>query len=475
MFENKIVLSLPRMLKFRYYTILLFSQVFFQVGNSQMLLSYDFATYLIDARTGHFLHGQNYKKKLHPASLTKMMTLYLTFNEIKNNRINLDDLVTISPNASREPPSKLGLLARQKVTVRSLVRGAAIRSANDAATALAEHISGSEAKFADYMTITAREMGMKNTNFRNAHGLTSPNHLSTPKDMAILARRLILDFPEYYNLFGRISVTTLGRKLYNTNRKFLGNYTGADGIKTGFTSSAGFNLAASAMRKNVRLIGIIFGGGSVALRNKRMQELLDIGFAKAPANSDVLSLKKLILSPEIINRAGLNSLLTVSQIPRSRPHNDFFKTGNIELIPSQLEKIVNEVQESFSVHDNTGAVTKFGSLLNLNQPPARPNDLTPNKLFNEKIKSDQNKTSSIKKNAAILVGFYYNKYNAEKDLPGILLSDTSLLQDVQTEISKETFMDKLGYRIRISPLSEISAQRACAKIRATGELCEVPK
>ncbi len=127
------------------------------------------------------------------------MTLYLTFNELKNDRIELDELVTISSNASNEPPSKLGLKKGQKVSVRNLLRGAAIRSANDAATALGEFISGSENKFADYMTLTAREMGMKDTIFQNAHGLTSSKHLSTPRDMAILARRLIYDFPEYYS------------------------------------------------------------------------------------------------------------------------------------------------------------------------------------------------------------------------------------------------------------------------------------
>ena len=207
--------------------------------STKAALAYEFAHYMIDARTGKFLYGKNYEKKLHPASLTKMMTLYLTFNELTANRLDLDDKVTISQNAAQEPSSKLWLSAGQRVSIRTLVRGAAIRSANDAATALAEHISGSEKKFADYMTIAAREMGMSRTIFKNAHGLTASNHLSSPKDMAILARRLITDFPQYYNLFGRTSVQTLGKTIYNTNRKFLAAYGGSDGIKTGYTSLAG--------------------------------------------------------------------------------------------------------------------------------------------------------------------------------------------------------------------------------------------
>ena len=132
---------------------------------------------------------------------------------------------------------------------------------------------------------------MKDTTFKNAHGLTSAKHISTPKDMAILARRLIYDFPEYYNLFGRNSVNVLGRTLYNTNRKFLSQYNGSDGIKTGFTSSAGFNLAASAKRGNKRIIGVVFGSSSVSLRNKRMTELLNIGFANSKENVAFTSLK----------------------------------------------------------------------------------------------------------------------------------------------------------------------------------------
>ena len=293
--------------------------IFFIFSTSSFLNAFEFATYVIDARSGDFLYGKNYNKKLHPASLTKMMTLYLAFNELKNNRIKLDQTVSISSNASNEPPSKLGLKKGQRVSVRNLIRGAAIRSANDAATALGELISGSENKFADYMTLAAQQMGMKDTTFKNAHGLTSAKHISTPKDMAILARRLIYDFPEYYNLFGRNSVNVLGRTLYNTNRKFLSQYNGSDGIKTGFTSSAGFNLAASAKRGNKRIIGVVFGSSSVSLRNKRMTELLNIGFANSKENVAFKSLKKLSLYPNIINISGENSLLKVSKEPVKRP------------------------------------------------------------------------------------------------------------------------------------------------------------
>ena len=149
-------------------------------------LAYPFATYVMDAKTGKTLYGQNSDTRLHPASLTKMMTLYIVFHEVESKRLKLDQRVTISRNAAREPPSKFGYKIGQKVTIRFLIRAAAIRSANDAATALAEAVSGSEKAFGIYMTNVARAMGMNNTQFKNANGLTATNHFSSAEDMAIL-------------------------------------------------------------------------------------------------------------------------------------------------------------------------------------------------------------------------------------------------------------------------------------------------
>ena len=441
--------------------------IFFIFSTSSFLNAFEFATYVIDARSGDFLYGKNYNKKLHPASLTKMMTLYLAFNELKNNRIKLDQTVSISSNASNEPPSKLGLKKGQRVSVRNLIRGAAIRSANDAATALGELISGSENKFADYMTLAAQQMGMKDTTFKNAHGLTSAKHISTPKDMAILARRLIYDFPEYYNLFGRNSVNVLGRTLYNTNRKFLSQYNGSDGIKTGFTSSAGFNLAASAKRGNKRIIGVVFGSSSVSLRNKRMTELLNIGFANSKENVAFTSLKKLSLYPNIINISGENSLLKVSKEPVKRP----LILEKIPLVENnknsdEIEKLIiglnNELKMDFKL-------VEYSKI-----PLVRPASfmIKGKKITN--LKNNQN----IEENQSplsIMVGFYYNKYNAELDLPGILLNDSSLTDEINAEVVSVVYMKKQGFRINISPLTKQNAIRACEKIKALGQLCEISK
>jgi D-alanyl-D-alanine carboxypeptidase len=244
-----------------------------------------YAAMVMDARTGEVLHSRNADTRLHPASLTKMMTLYIAFEAVRLGEIDLDTQVRISQNAASEPPSKLGLRAGSTIRFRFLIRAAAIRSANDAATAIGEAISGSEAAFARRMNRTARALGMTRTTFRNAHGLTEDGHLSTARDMTMLGRRLVYDYPQYYNIFSRTEDNAGIAQIRNTNRAVLNAYAGADGIKTGYTRAAGFNLVASAQRGQERIIATVFGGRSAAWRNQRIMELLDMGFARAPSNA----------------------------------------------------------------------------------------------------------------------------------------------------------------------------------------------
>lgn len=244
-----------------------------------------YAALVMDARTGEVLYEKNADARLHPASLTKMMTLYIAFEAIERGEIGLDSMVTISKHAASEPPSRLGLKPGQRVQLRYLIRAAAIKSANDAATAIGEAISGSEAKFAARMNRTAKALGMTQSSFKNANGLTTKGHLSSARDMSILGRRLFYDFPQYYHIFSRRSTDAGLAEVANTNRRFLDAYPGADGIKTGYTVAAGFNLTASAEKGGVRLVATIFGGASTAQRNAKMAELLDMGFARANPNA----------------------------------------------------------------------------------------------------------------------------------------------------------------------------------------------
>ncbi|MDE0523424.1 MAG: D-alanyl-D-alanine carboxypeptidase [Boseongicola sp.] len=261
---------------------------------------------VMDARTGEVLHSRNADTRLHPASLTKMMTLYVVFDAVERGEISLDQKVRISRKAAKEPPSKLGLREGQKVKLRYLIRAAAVRSANDAATALGEAVSGSEARFARRMNDMAKAMGLNKTTFRNAHGLTEQGHLSTARDMTVLGRHLFFDFPDYYNLFSRRSTSAGQKTVRNTNRRLLNAYRGADGIKTGYTRAAGFNLVASAERGGKRVIATVFGGRSVASRNQRVAELLDMGFSRAPNRVAVRKPHRPVLSlpASIVTRSG---------------------------------------------------------------------------------------------------------------------------------------------------------------------------
>jgi len=251
------------------------------------VLAAPYAAVVIDARTGEVLHARNADTRLHPASLTKMMTLYIAFEAVERGEISLDTKVRISRHAASEPPSKLGLKAGQRIALRYLIRAAAVKSANDAATAIGEAISGSEAAFARRMNRTAKALGMTRTTFKNAHGLTETGHMSTARDMTKLGRHVLYDYPQYYNLFSRTSTSAGIKTVNNTNRRRLANYRGADGIKTGYTRAAGFNLVASAERGNERVIATVFGGKSTTSRNARVAELLDMGFRRSPSRAPV--------------------------------------------------------------------------------------------------------------------------------------------------------------------------------------------
>lgn len=296
------------------------------IGGSmrQVVQAAPYAAFVMDARTGEVLHSRNADTRLHPASLTKMLTLYIAFDAVKRGEISMDTKVLISRHAASQPPSRLGLKAGQRIALRYLIRAAAIKSANDAATAIGEAISGSEAAFAKRMTRTARALGMTKSTFHNANGLTRAGHLSTARDMTIMGRRLFFDFPQYYNIFSRKKDDAGIARVQNTNRRFLASYRGADGIKTGYTSAAGFNLTASAERGSKRIIATVFGGKSTAQRNARMAELLDLGFREAPRNAKVRKPGKPDLSVEADPRAAGKTIRLVTVLkrsirPRARP------------------------------------------------------------------------------------------------------------------------------------------------------------
>ena len=237
-----------------------------------------YAAIVIDADTGAVLHAVNADTRNYPASLTKMMTLYLLFERIDRQHVGLFDRLRVSRRAANRVPSKLGLRKGQRIRVRDAIGTLVTKSANDTATVIAEAIGGSEHRFARMMTAKARELGMSRTRFRNASGLPDKHQTSTARDMARLANALLWDFPHQYPYFQLRSYRYGGREFRNHNR-LLRSYEGMDGVKTGYTRASGFNIASSAVRDGKRLIAVVFGGKSARWRDRHVARLLDRGFA----------------------------------------------------------------------------------------------------------------------------------------------------------------------------------------------------
>ncbi len=240
----------------------------------------DYSAIVLDATNGNILYQRNADTKRYPASLTKMMTLYLAFEALQDGTITMDTVWTASARAQAQPPSELGLRAGDTIKARDAIMSLITKSANDVATVVAEGLGGTEWQFAQMMTAKARELGMRNTTFANASGLPDNSMVSTARDISILSLRLQSDFPQFYPLFATRSFTYRGNT-YGNHNKLLGVVDGVDGIKTGFTNAAGWNLAASAIRDGRRIVAVIMGGQSRIWRDNRMKELLGDGFIVA--------------------------------------------------------------------------------------------------------------------------------------------------------------------------------------------------
>ncbi|MGR8980800.1 MAG: D-alanyl-D-alanine carboxypeptidase family protein [Gammaproteobacteria bacterium] len=237
-----------------------------------------YAAILIDADSGKVLHEVESSQQWYPASLTKVMTLYMTFEALKNGRIHLYDNLTASNHASRQPTSKLGLRTGENLTVEDAILAVVTRSANDAAVVLAEHLAGSEENFAAKMTEKAHSLGMFDTRFKNATGLPNDWQVTTSRDMAILALKIKHNFPQYYPYFSSHSFYFKGRELRGIN-KFTAKYPGAEGMKTGYTCGSGFNLIGAAHQNGKNLIGVVLGGMSSSERYQLMMDMMDKGFS----------------------------------------------------------------------------------------------------------------------------------------------------------------------------------------------------
>ena len=243
-----------------------------------------YAAMIVDADSGEILFSRNGEAIRYPASLTKMMTLYLAFDALDSGKLRLNQKLSVSKRAAGQTPSRLGLRAGSTITAKDAILAMVTKSANDAATVVAEALGGTEINFAEMMTDKARDLGMRRTTFRNATGLPNRHQRTTAGDMTVLARALLNDHPRYYHYFSTTKFSYAG-KTYRNHNHLLGQYQGADGIKTGYIRASGFNVVASVRRGDRRLIGVVFGGQSANSRDNHAISLFDRAFSVIEARN----------------------------------------------------------------------------------------------------------------------------------------------------------------------------------------------
>lgn len=248
-------------------------------------LAEKYAAFVMDADTGEVLHSRNADDSRYPASLTKVMTLYLLFDAIKAGEVDLNDKMTVSKNAAAQPPSNLKLKSGSKIKVEDAIFALVTKSANDVAVVVAEHLGGTEAKFAKKMTAKAQELGLYNTTFKNASGLPNLAQVTTAHDLALLADALLDQHGDYYHYFSTAQFSW-GRVVYKNHNELIGDVPGVDGIKTGYTRASGFNLMTSAERDGHRVIVVMLGGATARSRNEHVEALVEAAFATLGGPAD---------------------------------------------------------------------------------------------------------------------------------------------------------------------------------------------
>jgi len=276
-----------------------------------------YSALVVDVDSGHVLYEKNAEGIRYPASLTKMMTLYLTFDALKHGDLNLDDKLVVSEKASNQPQTNIGLDRGERLSVNTAIESVVVRSANDSATVLGEALGRTEFNFALMMTQKARELGMKDTVFRNPSGLPDNKQHTTALDMAKLAIALRRDFPEYYPFFKLTSFEYNG-VVYPGHNHVMERYPGVDGVKTGFIRASGYNLVTSAERDGHRIVAVIMGGSTISSRDNQMISLLDRSFdqladkSKSSAADTTIDIKK----PDVASTVTLDS-----QVHRAKGSN----------------------------------------------------------------------------------------------------------------------------------------------------------
>ncbi len=399
-----------------------------------------YASIVVDARTGQVLHADNPDRWVYPASLTKIMTLYMVFEALDRGELDLDQRLHVSRHAQSMPPSELGLRHGDTIRLRDAMMALVTKSANDAAVVIAEAIGGTESGFARLMTRRARELGLTATTFRNASGLPDSRQRTTARDMARLALRLQRDYPDHYDAFATRRFTYAGRTYRNHNR-LLESYAGTDGIKTGYIRASGFNLVASVERDGRRLVGVVFGGRTSRTRNAHMIKLLDEAFAVAERRVAAWEVRPSPRRPAGIAAVAARGNPDVAP-PRRRP--------------STTATIAATAPEGDADPD-------FASPLRVLVRPAQAIEL---------VEAERH-AGAIRPVYGVQVGAYHNAEDAHRAAAAVDRLAPVVLADADVEVSSVPREGETLYRARRMGLSAEAATAVCDALGAVNQPCFV--
>ncbi|WP_165793906.1 D-alanyl-D-alanine carboxypeptidase family protein [Hyphococcus luteus] len=413
-----------------------------------------YAAYVMHADTGDVFFDRYSTGRRYPASLTKMMTLYLLFEELEAGRMTLDSKIHVSAHAAGQPPSKLGISAGSTIDVDTAIKALVVKSANDVAAAVAEEISGSEWRFARKMTDKARELSMWRTTFRNASGLPNSKQVTTARDMAVLGRRIIQDFPQYFHYFA-VESFSWNDRTYRTHNALVKTFDGADGLKTGYTRRSGFNLVTTADRDGNRLIGVVLGGRSSRTRDAHMRKILNEAFAEID--------KKPTLVAALYRKKPSPRLKPTLVAARAAEHAAPTVAGN-DAMRAEIMTAAATLGENKKAGDPTDSI---GALI----AQADPDDF--NEFERTRLASvdahgeliGQGDTDSFADyNWSIQIGAYSTKEMAQHELEDAVAK--AGMSDRERMVMP-TPMDegKTLYRARIIRLSEIEAAAGCETLK----------
>lgn len=449
-------------------TICLLSLGLFLLSTNPAHANRKYASIVVDYDTGMVLSERYADKKLHPASMTKAMTLMMMFDAINAGRVGLKDKIRMSKHAASMVPSKLNIPIGSTINVEDAILSLVTKSANDVAAAMAEHLGGTERNFAKMMTAKARRIGMRNTTFINASGLHHPRQVSTARDMAIMARVLIRDYPEQYKYFSTRYFTYQGRSYRNHNR-LLESYKGMDGLKTGYVNASGFNLVASAVRNNNRLIGVVFGGRSTATRNAHMVNILDNGFEKI-GHIKVAAYKDIPVpdrKPGILRAlAGLNAIVPSAASGESSQ----WASLNTSLQNGMFGRLVGEgdIDPAASRRIETGLIAiaahkKEAYNAPLNRAPRHA--IQPAHIKIPKSARDHTRLTSINNEWAIQIGAFTSRAQTDRVLGQAVLALPDGLRAGQPVIVPTRKGQGWIFRARLNGYNEAQALAACRYLK----------